>query len=175
MKKIKPSAGGFTLLELLVTLAIIAIAMQVAVPGLVTFQRNAELTSSANNFVALLSNARSEAMAKGISTMVVPADGTSWSSGAISFVDVARDSTASSTNNIQLSVQTALPSYLAVSGPGSFKFDPSGFSITNNGTLSIARNDVSGSELLKQTRKVIVANTGRVRACTPTSASDANC
>jgi type IV fimbrial biogenesis protein FimT len=160
---------------LLVTLAIIAIAMQIAVPGLVTFQRNAELTSSANNFVALLSNARSEAMSKGMGTVVVPADGASWSSGAISFLDVDRNSSASSSNNIQLSLQEALPSYLNTAGPASFKFDASGFSITNNGTISIARNDVTGAELLKQTRKVIVANTGRVRACTPISVSDTNC
>ncbi len=168
-------AGGFTLLELLVTLAIIAIAMQIAVPSMMTYQRNAELTSRANSMVALLSNARSEAMIRGVGTVVVPADGTSWSSGAISFVDVERNSTASSSNNVQLGIQTVAPSYLNTTGPGSFKFDPSGFSITNNGTLSIARNDVTGTELLQQTRKVIVANTGRVRACTPKSSTDANC
>lgn len=175
MTKRNASDSGFTLIELMVTMAIIAVALQVAVPSLITFQRNAELTTTANNFVALLSNARSEAMVKGISTLVVPADGVAWSSGAISFVDVDRNSTAASANNIQLGSQPALPSYLATTGPASFKFDPSGFAITNNGTVSIARNDVSGTEQLRQTRRIKVANTGRVRACTPTSAADTNC
>jgi type IV fimbrial biogenesis protein FimT len=114
-------------------------------------------------------------MVKGISTLVVPADGAAWSSGAVSFVDVDRNSTATSTNNIQLGSQPALPSYLTATGPASFKFDPSGFAITNNGTVSIVRNDVSGTEQLRQTRRVKVANTGRVRACTPATATDPNC
>lgn len=166
---------GFTLIELIVTVAIVAIALQVAVPSVLTFQRNAELTSTANNLVALLSNARSEAMVRGISTVVVPADGASWSSGAIAFVDVDRNETATSTNNITLTTHPALPGYLATTGPTSFKFDPSGFAISNNGTISVERNDVASADILRQTRRVKVANTGRVRACTPTSTSDTNC
>jgi len=175
MKTRRAPDCGFTLIELLVTVAIIAIALQVAVPSLVTFQRNAELTTTANNFVALLSNARSEAMVKGISTLVVPAVGTDWSSGAVSFVDVDRNSTPTSTNNILLGTQPVLPNHLTATGPSSFKFDPSGFAIANNGTVSIVRNDVSGTEQLRQTRRVKVANTGRVRACTPTTSTDSNC
>lgn len=175
MKDTRSSVAGFTLIELIVTVAIVAIAMQIAVPSLVTFQRNAELTTTANGFVALLGNARAEAMAKGIGTVVVPADGATWASGAVSFIDVDRNATATSTNNIQLSSQEAHPSYLTLTGPSSFKFDPSGFSITDNGTISIVRNDVSGAEQLKQTRRVKVANTGRVRACTPTTSTDTNC
>jgi type IV fimbrial biogenesis protein FimT len=175
MKTSRSPASGFTLLELMITVAIVAVAIQVAVPSLVTFQRNAELTSTANDFVSLLNGAKSEAMARGVSTLVVPTDGTNWSTGAVSFVDIARTGDSTSTGNLRLRSLQSLPSYLTVAGPGSFKFDPSGFAIANNGTISMVRNDTSGTEQLRQTRRVKVANTGRVRACTPTSSTDTNC
>jgi type IV fimbrial biogenesis protein FimT len=175
MKKSAHFSAGFTLIELMVTIAIVAIAASIGIPSLTTFQRNAELTTTANNFVALLSNARAEAMTKGIGTMIVPADGISWASGATSFVDVARDGNPASASNIKLGIQSALPSYLVTTGPANFRFDPSGFAVSNNGTISLSRDDVSGNEALRQTRRIKVANTGRVRACTPVSASDSNC
>lgn len=177
MKTNRHLARGFTLIELIVAVAIVAIALQLAVPSVLTFQRNAELTTTANNLVALLNNTRSEAMVRGISTLVVPAEGSSWSNGAVAFVDVDRNGSAISANNIALGKYPALPDYLTTSGPTSFKFDPSGFAIANNGTISIARNDVSGTDVLKQTRRVKVANTGRIRACTPTQpdSSEVNC
>ena len=36
-------------------------------------------------------------------------------------------------------------------------------------TLSIARNDLSGTDQAEQTRRVIVARTGRARACRPST------
>lgn len=167
---------GFTLIELMVTVAIVAIAIQLAVPSVVTFQRNAGLSSAANNLTATLNNARSEAMTRGVRTRVIPTD-TNWSSGTTSFVDVDGSGLPANAGNIVLNTQSAFPSYITITGPtlpAEFRFEPSGFA-TTNGTLSMERNDVTGTELLKQTRRVKVANTGRVRVCTPKSDTDTAC
>jgi type IV fimbrial biogenesis protein FimT len=154
--------------------AIIAIALQIAVPSFVAFQRNSALSSAASNLTATLNNARSEAMTRGVRTRVVPAD-TTWSSGTISFVDVDGSGDPGATNNVRLNTQPGFPSYITITGPAQFQFEPSGFATNNVGTISLERNDVSSAELPRETRRVKVANTGRVRVCTPTSATDSTC
>lgn len=172
---------GFTLIELLVTLTIIAVAMAIAVPSMLAFQRNAELTSAANSLLASINAARSEAMKRGMNAMVKPIDNTNWGKGWVVFVDVARDGDPDNTDNIRISSQTALPSYFDISG-FNVKFDASGFakattspSHAPNGSFVLQRNDLSGSDQLNQTRKVIVSLTGRVRTCKPKSTTDSDC
>ncbi|MEB1220701.1 Tfp pilus assembly protein FimT/FimU [Xanthomonas campestris pv. campestris] len=54
--------GGFTLIELMVTVAVLAIVLAVAVPAFGTLIRSSRLTSNANEVVAALQLARSEAV-----------------------------------------------------------------------------------------------------------------
>ena len=187
MKK-STAISGFTLIELLVTLVIAAVLMTVAVPSFTAFQRNSELTSVANSFVASANGARGEAMKRGRYAMVVPADGTNWSSGWVVFVDVDRSQTYGA-GGTDITISSAEPpvGYLAVAGnntalasPPYLMFDPSGYPKDKSGTfadstLEIKRNDVSGAEQLKQTRRVKILRTGQVRMCTPVSATDVNC
>lgn len=175
--KARPLFGrGFTLIELMVTITIIAIAMAIAVPSMTTFMRNAELTRVTNSLLASINAARSEAMKRGMNAMVRPIDSTNWRKGWVVFVDVARDGDATNTTNIRVTSQPELPSYFDVTGFNA-RFDASGYAIGANGVFVIKRNDLSGSEQLDQTRKVIVAVTGRVRTCKPATASttDADC
>lgn len=188
MKTRAAIARGFTLIELMVTMALLAILMAVAVPSLTTFQRNAQLTSFSNTMLAAINAARGEAMKRGRYAMMVPAgDGTSWTSGWVVFVDVANTGVYTSTGNITILTRDAPPSYLTVTGYGTpassppyILFDASGYSKTKAGgfgasTFEIKRNDVSGTEQLVQTRRVKIASTGRVRVCTPTSNTDTRC
>lgn len=177
---------GFTLIELMVTIAIVAILMVVAVPSLVTYQRNSEMTSFANALLASINAARGEAMKRGRYAMVVPADGVLWSSGWVVFVDVDGTRTYTAANDVLVLTKEAPPSYLTVSGNGVaneaapyIMFDPSGYaskkstSTVPNLTLTITRNDVSASEAAEQTRRLVIAVTGRARVCKP--ATDSTC
>ncbi len=188
MKSAASRAGGFTLIELMVTIAIAAILMMIAAPSFVSFQRSAELTGAANSLLASINAARSEGMKRNMTAMVVPADGSTWESGWIVFVDVDRSETYTP-GDIFVSKQGPLPSYFSANGDGSaaeggsavnIRFNGSGYATKADGsagnlTWSLARNDLTGQDLLNQTRRVIVANTGRARVCKPASATDANC
>jgi type IV fimbrial biogenesis protein FimT len=170
----KVLARGFTLIELLVTIAIISVAMSIAVPSMSAFQKNAELTAAANNLQASINTARSEAMKRGMNAMVVPVDSTNWAKGWTVFIDKARDADPTNQVNIIVTSQPALPSHFTATGVN-IKFDASGFALGNNGTISITRNDLSGSEKLAQTRRVKVSIAGRVRTCKPKTEPDVNC
>ena len=186
MKNYSTVENGFTLIELMVTLAMVAILMTVAVPSFTTFQRNAELTSFSNSLLSGINAARGEAMKRGRNAMVVPKDG-DWNKGWTVFVDVNRDGVYDETTDITVLRREAAPSYLTVTNTAGtaadslyIMYDASGYSrLTGGGfgawTVQVARNDVTGSTLLAQTRRIKIASTGRARVCTPTTASDEYC
>lgn len=176
---------GFTLIELMVTIAVAAVLMTVAVPSFVTFQRNAELTSTTNTLIAAMNAARSEAMKRGAFAMVVPKDGSSWSSGWIVFLDKDLSQDFDATKDEAIFEQTAPSSYITVGGSGVAAgsapyvlYNGSGYSKDKSGgfgalTISVARNDVGAAQAADQTRRIIIAATGRIRSCRP--AQDSTC
>ncbi len=178
---------GFTLIELMVTLAVAAVMMTLAAPSFVAFMRNSELVSQANAMVAALNTARTEAMKRGLGTMVVPKDGQAWTSGWRVFVDINGDNAYTDGTDVVVTEQPALPVYFMVSATGTaglgnpyVLYNSSGYPALVNGgfgavTISIARTDLSGQDLLDQTRRVKLASTGRVRTCKPASTTDSQC
>ena len=72
--------AGFTLIELMVVVAILAIFASIAMPAFNTLIENNRLKSAADEFQALLVAARTDAVTKRAS-IDVSLDGTTWSSG----------------------------------------------------------------------------------------------
>jgi type IV fimbrial biogenesis protein FimT len=188
MNHSKKTASGFTLIELMVTVALAAILMMVAVPSFTAFARNSQLSSFTNSLLAAINAARGEAMKRGRYALVVPVDGASWDSGWVVYVPVNRTLSYGQTTDITILKSDPKPSYLTITGNGNandtppyIMFDASGYSRTKssgfsgNLTLEIKRNDTSSADASAQTRRLKIATTGRARVCTPTSSSDSNC
>lgn len=176
--------GGFTLIELMVTVAIAAVLAFVAIPSLTTYMRNAALTSAANTLLASMNAARSEAMKRGQNAMVVPANnGTDWNNGWIVFVykfDATRTPpyVYNAAYDTIISTQSPLASYLSITANGIadpttgspyMMYDASGFAksknnVVPNATFTIKRTDVVGSDN-EHSRRLKVSRTGRARVC----------
>lgn len=100
-------SSGFTLVELVVVITMMAILMALAVPSFVAMQRNSAAATLGNEFTMAVGFARSEAIAKNkCVTVCVPRDitaadpvcastGTEWSGGWIVFSNPKCDSVAS--------------------------------------------------------------------------------
>lgn len=180
---------GFTLIEMLVTVAIASVLMMVAVPSFIDIRRNSELSGAANGLLAALNAARTEGMKRNMSAMVIPkTKDNNWNSGWVVFVDVDRDGEFDTTKGDLLITESETPpnfiSFAANGGTGAenpsyLLFDGSGFHKDKAGgfggnTISVSRTDVDSAQY-SQVRRVKVARTGRARVCTPKSASDNAC
>ena len=177
---------GFTAVELLAVIAIAAILLTIAVPGFLNMRRNSELVAATNSLVAAINAARGEAMKRGAWAYAIPAHGSDWSSGVTVFVDKNMDQTLTPGVDEVTFTLPAFPPWLTVTGTGTaaagsapyIAYDGSGYAKAKNGAfgalaLSLARNDVSAAQADAQTRRIIIANTGRLRSCRPDQ--DATC
>lgn len=89
------STMGFTLIEMLIVLTIAGILAAIAAPSLNTFLHSNRLATAANDFIADLNLARSEALKRGVKAIVCKSGGGStcvatsaWTSGWIVFADI---------------------------------------------------------------------------------------
>jgi type IV fimbrial biogenesis protein FimT len=89
--------AGFTIVELMVTLVVLAIALAFAVPNLQAFVMNNRMTSNLNLFAANLALARSEAIKQNVPVVLCPSGGggtcaeADWQDGWLVYADRDRD------------------------------------------------------------------------------------
>ena len=168
---------GFTLIELVMTLAVAAIVLALAVPNLSNLIRSNRLTSSANEMVAMLQEARVAAVSNRASVEVCPsADGATCAASLGSRwiavmtkngVDtVLRDSTLHAAVTIKASANLA-------GGSNRFTFRPSGFSAAGanaSGTLGFCVAGLPGSNGIDVSASVGRISTARRAATTACTA-----
>lgn len=92
--------SGYSLIELLITMAVVAIALTMVVPGVQQFMQNNRLTSQLNMLSSSLMLARSEAVKRNIRAVICPSTdgatcvtttGAGWETGWLVFLDRNND------------------------------------------------------------------------------------
>jgi type IV fimbrial biogenesis protein FimT len=85
---------GFTLIELIITVTIVAIVLTIGVPSFQGMMRNNRVAAHTNDFLSSLNLARSEAIKSGWRVVLCPSTdqatcngGTAWGNGWIVFID----------------------------------------------------------------------------------------
>lgn len=153
---------GFTLLELMVTIAIAGILIVVAVPSFSQTIRNSRLTTNINRLVASLNFARSEAIKRN-HAVSVRKNGTYWESGWFIFADI-------NGNGVQNADDTLLREYdpmpinftLRATGINRVTYRASGLS--GNSSFVLCDNSDGNNIPESNTSKLMIINTvGRVR------------
>ncbi len=173
---------GFTVIELMVSVGIVAILLTVAAPDLVAYQRNAQLTSAANSFLSTLSTARAEAMKRGLNVYIVPRTaGENWNTGWRAFADTNFTGAAfEEGTDVELAGEGALPSAITIgadaaadgfldgNGNRYVRFNPAGYpSLIGGGFAGGGLELTIGSGSTLENRRVVVNLVGRMRVCKP--------
>ncbi len=164
---------GFTLLELLVTIAVAAIVMAVAVPSFRTIVISNRLSSAANEYVAALTEAKLEAVRRNRETLMCgssgnPASGSfsgacpvSSPAGTVIALTVANDGSVSPTV-----VRESPPTFsgITVANVRALRFSGQGLARAP-GQSALAANliaDISSSYLPTRNRRCIYMAAGSV-------------
>lgn len=165
---------GITIIELMMTLAILAILVGIAAPGMREMILNWRMTSQTNDLVSDLASARGQAATLGVPvTVCASSNGTSctgtWAQGRIVFSDADADGAVDAGTDTILRVAAAIPagSTLATANlivPGRVQFRPTGLATGVAGagatfTFCDGRTGPYG-------RRVTVALTGRAASAT---------
>lgn len=154
----RKSQWGFTLMEMLIVIALVAIFTVVAVPSYRALTADNQITGALNDFANTLGEARSAAVARGQTVIICPssnamsttptcnsptANPQQWNAGWISFVDENGNGTYDSGPDTILRVHGPLPSDVTLtstSGGGTLQgyigFNRMGFASPTFGSVS---------------------------------------
>lgn len=129
--KNQPCNLGFTLIELMVTISVLAILLAIAIPNFQSFILHSRLTATTNDLASALAMARSEAVKRATRITVCKSSDTeaaspscataaNWQDGWIVFVDGATAGTVDDIDTILRIFQPAVNNGMAIDGGENF-------------------------------------------------------
>ena len=150
-----PSQAGFTLMEVIITIAVLAILASIAAPSFRTALQNNRLTGQANEMVTSFQFARSEALKRGVPVAVCgSSDGATcsgtWSQGWVALAIVGGNAEV-------LRAWPAAPDFQMTAAANIVAYQPDGTAVAPF-TMDLNLPDCAGDNA----RQVTVQNTGRV-------------
>ncbi|WP_415899417.1 GspH/FimT family pseudopilin [Neptuniibacter sp. QD48_11] len=169
---------GFTLIELMVTLAVLAILISLAAPSLNDFQERVELTGAAEKVYGHIQYARSESISNG-SDIYIAFKGTGAAGWCMGISDTAACDCSSAASLALCTINSAPARYVTGSDYPSVELstnltsDDSGFlsprsTSMENGTITLNYPGYGDA-------KVVLSTIGRVRLCSDTLDIYAGC
>lgn len=174
---------GFTLVELVVTIALVAILTTLAIPGFSEVLRQWRRDSATRELSTSLQLARSEAIKSSRQTVICPSSNgtacvasTQWSSGWIVFVDDGAGTQSSANNQAHntnerilkvVSAQAGVATLTSSVGVQWLRFLPNGLMRTSDATNSITLTVTpSGATSATKVDTITVSPVGRVSVTT---------
>lgn len=167
MRKDAPGqARGFSLVELSITLAVLAILAGLAMPSLQDLVRGQRTAATLSLLASQLAQARMAAISRGTPVTVCPSLGDGrcradpdWSAGWLVYHDPPRAAQPRSADDILQDIRGPVPSSVTVRSTGGrirLRYHPDGMSSGTNLTLQVCQDALVLGE-------VVVNNAGRVR------------
>lgn len=142
---------GFTLVEMLVTLAIFAVLLMIALPSMRPFLQSQSVKNASMDLVSTVALARSEAIKRNATVDVKATNAADWSLGWV---------VSQGTNVIRK--QGSLGNIAITPSSASFSFDGNGRMTSTGATFAIAPVNKTGSQPL--CLSVTVGATGRTES-----------
>jgi type IV fimbrial biogenesis protein FimT len=169
--QVQPSRRlGFTIIELLVTIAIAGVVMGLAVPSFSTAIKNNRITSQVNSMVTSLNVARSEAVKRGARVNLCKSnDGANcvttgdWDQGWIIYVDQNKNNLFDAAEAPPLKIQAEASGDITILGKSAIISNRAGYSSDGSavigGTITVC-DSRSGEAVGKN---VVISAAGRTR------------
>lgn len=163
---------GFSLVELMIVVAISMILIAIAVPNFQTMLENQRLVTTASEFFSAVNMTRAEAIKRGDRVDMIANDGTSWTSGWTIFIDsnsnqkIDDGETIILTHDVTSKNLTIASKFTDVTTTY-ISYTGNGRSRTNASTQQPQAGTVSLS-LGSAIRRVKINFLGRARICNPT-------
>jgi type IV fimbrial biogenesis protein FimT len=183
----KFNQGGFTLIEVMVAISVLAVLMAIAIPGLREFVVRNRMASLSNEFSANMSEARNEAISRNQCVTMCQSDNTdnALTGGAVSCATTGSSNwmrgtfiflnpTCSATINKPLVggevfrvIQPPGGDYELISGggvaPTRFMFDGRGLlSLNSSANLTLTASNPDDDLIMKNRRQLCISAAGRV-------------
>ena len=169
---------GFTLIEILVTIALVSILMSLAVPSMNAVRINSAVSETASDLSLAIQQAQLQALKVNRQVVVAPNSSSDWTSGWKVFI--RQDSNSVYDDGVDTLIGrrddfSSLVSVASTSNCANVTISSSGFlQLPGGGGFGDCRV-VFGSSVTGRYKHVIVNQIGRSRVCTSSSSAISSC